>query len=160
MKIKTGIGQDSHGFDMGNKEKKLVLGGVVFEDTPPLKGNSDADVILHALTNAVSGITGKNILGKVADRMCLDDNILDSREYVKEALKGLNEYRIEHVSISLECARPKIESKIDEVKKSIADLLKVSIKDVGMTATTGEDLTSFGEGKGIQAICIVTAISE
>lgn len=60
--MKVAIGQDSHRFDIENKEKKLILGGVVFENELPMKANSDGDVILHAITNAISGITCKNIL--------------------------------------------------------------------------------------------------
>ena len=67
MRIKTGIGQDSHRFDIENKNKPLILGGVIFPHETPLQGNSDADVVLHAITNAISGITGVNILGKIAD---------------------------------------------------------------------------------------------
>jgi len=72
--MKVAIGQDSHRFDFENSEKKLVLGGVVFDNHPPLNGNSDADVILHALTNAVSGITTVNIIGPVADNLCNSRN--------------------------------------------------------------------------------------
>lgn len=60
--MKASIGQDSHRFDFENKEKKLILGGVVFAGEIPMKANSDGDVILHAVTNAISGITCKNIL--------------------------------------------------------------------------------------------------
>ncbi len=52
--MKVSIGQDSHRFDFENKEKKLVLGGVIFENENPMKANSDGDVILHAITNAIS----------------------------------------------------------------------------------------------------------
>lgn len=113
--MKVAIGQDSHRFDFDNKDKKLILGGVVFENQPPLSGNSDADVILHAITNAISGITCKNIIGKVADDMCAN-GITDSEEYVKEALKYL-EQEIEHLSISIECKKPKITPKIEEMRK-------------------------------------------
>lgn len=69
--MKVAIGQDSHSFDFSkNTDKKLILGGVVFENHVPLLGNSDADVILHSLTNAISGITCVNIIGKVSDDMC------------------------------------------------------------------------------------------
>lgn len=68
--MRVSIGQDSHRFDFDNKDKKLVLGGVIFEDNPPMSANSNGDVILHAITNAISGITCKNILGEVADNMC------------------------------------------------------------------------------------------
>ena len=97
--MKVGIGQDSHRFDFENKNKKFVLGGVIFEGVTPLAGNSDADVVLHAITNAVSGVTCVNILGRVADEMCIKKGITDSSEYLKEALKHLVDVKIVHVSI-------------------------------------------------------------
>lgn len=154
--IKVAIGQDSHRFDFDNSGKKLVLGGIVF-DGPGLKGNSDADVVLHALTNAISGITGVNILGETADRLCLEEGITDSSVYVKEALKFLNG-EICHVSFSIECAKPKISPKIADMKKNIAKLLNVGEENIGITATTGEGLTDFGKGLGVQCFCILTAI--
>ena len=67
--IKVGLGQDSHAFESENSNKRLMLGGVYFEGEIGLKGNSDADVVLHSLTNAISGITTKPILGKKADQL-------------------------------------------------------------------------------------------
>ena len=67
--MKAAIGQDSHRFEE-SLGKPLILGGVVFPGEPGLLANSDGDVVLHAITNAVSGITGPNILGKIADEMC------------------------------------------------------------------------------------------
>lgn len=154
--MKVGIGQDSHRFDFNNKDKKLILGGVVFENCPPLDGNSDADVILHSITNAVSGVTCVNILGKVSDEMCLGQGITDSREYLKEALKYLDGAKIAHVSISIECLTPKITPKIPDIRRSIAGLLDIPESCVGITATTGEGLTQFGQGKGIQVFSCVT----
>ena len=61
--MKVAIGQDSHRFDFESKNKNLVLGGIVFENATPTLGNSDADVVLHSITNAISGITCKNVLG-------------------------------------------------------------------------------------------------
>lgn len=68
--MKVAIGQDSHRIDYENKDKKLMLGGIEFDEDYSLNGNSDADVVLHSITNAVSGITCKNILGKISDDMC------------------------------------------------------------------------------------------
>ncbi|HPQ19759.1 MAG TPA: 2-C-methyl-D-erythritol 2,4-cyclodiphosphate synthase, partial [bacterium] len=68
MEVKTGIGQDSHKFVSAKKEKPLILGGIIFEGEKGLEGNSDADVVLHSITNAISGITGKNILGEISDK--------------------------------------------------------------------------------------------
>lgn len=68
--MKVSIGQDSHRFDLGKKDKPLILGGITFEGETPMQANSDGDVILHAITNAISGITCKNVLGRIADEMC------------------------------------------------------------------------------------------
>lgn len=154
--MKVGIGQDSHRFDFNNKEKALILGGVVFPNHPPLSGNSDADVILHSLTNAVSGVTCVNILGKISDDMCLVKGITDSREYLKEALKYLGNSKIIHVSIAIECLTPKISPKIPEIRNSISRLLGISPESIGITATTGEGLTAFGRGEGIQVFSCIT----
>ena len=160
MKIKTGLGQDSHRFDFEDKSKPLILGGVVFEDAPSLKGNSDADVVLHAVTNAVSGITGVNILGAIADKLCARHKITDSRVYLRESLRYLESWTICHLSCSIECKQPKISPKINEMKKSLAHLLGLTEQDIGITATTGEELTAFGRGEGIQVLCIITAVKE
>ena len=152
--MKTAIGQDSHRFDFDNKDKPLILGGVVFDNCPPLSGNSDADVVLHSITNAVSGITTVNIIGKTADDMCRN-GITDSKAYLQEALKYL-EYDILHVSISIECKTPKITPKITDMRKSISSILNIPETSVGITATTGEGLTEFGKGMGIQVFTIIT----
>ena len=70
--FRVAIGQDSHRFSDAEENKKLVLGGIFIENCPGLKGNSDADVVLHAITNAISGISCVNILGKRADELCLN----------------------------------------------------------------------------------------
>ncbi len=152
--MKVAIGQDSHRFDFESKTRKLILGGIIFEDSTPLAGNSDADVVLHSITNAVSGITCKNILGKIADDMC-KSGITDSEEYLKEALKYLNE-KIVHLSISIECKTPKISPKIEEMRNNIARILNITPSQVGITATTGEGLTEFGKGNGISCFSIIT----
>lgn len=156
--MKVGIGQDSHRFDFDDKEKKLILGGIVFEDEPPLKGNSDADVILHSITNAISGVTCVNILGDISDDLCLRQGITDSTVYLREAVKYLNEYRIVHLSLSIECKRPRISPRIGEIRQSLSILLGIPENCIGITATSGEGLTPFGQGLGIQVLSIITAI--
>ncbi len=158
--IRTSIGQDSHRFEKENVSKPLMLGGVHIPNCPGLAGNSDADVILHAITNAVSGISGCNILGEVSDKLCLEQNITDSTVYLQHALKTLGEYKIRHISISVECRRPKLSPHIIRIKKRVADLLTIDIDSVGLTATSGEGLTAFGRGEGIQALVIATAQKE
>jgi len=156
--MKVGIGQDSHRFDFEDHEKKLLLGGVLFDGEPPLKGNSDADVILHSITNAISGVTCINILGEISDELCLGQGITDSSVYLGEALKYMNECRIVHLSISIECLRPKITPKLSEIRQNLARLLDIPEGCIGITATTGEGLTQFGQGLGIQVFSIITVI--
>ncbi len=156
--MKVGIGQDSHRFDFEDHEKQLVLGGIIFEGEPPLKGNSDADVILHSVTNAISGVTCVNILGEISDHLCLKQGITDSSVYLREALKYLNEHRIVHLSISIECLRPKITPRIQEIRQNLSALLDIPENCIGITATTGEGLTQFGQGLGIQVLSIITVI--
>lgn len=159
MKVKTGLGLDSHRFVEGEPAGPLILGGVPFEDAPPLEGNSDADVILHAVTDAISGVTGVTIIGSVADEMCRR-GIKDSREYLKRALESLGEWRVTHVSIALECERPPIAPKVPELRKSLSELLGLKVADVCVTATSGERLTDVGRGLGIHASAIVTAVAD
>ncbi len=155
--FKSGIGQDSHRFEEDGSPKPLVIGGVHIPDCPGLLGNSDADVVLHALTNAISGISGRNILGKISDDMCLRQGITDSSAYLAQALESLGNYRISHVSIAIEGRRPRFEPIIGKIQESLANLLALQPSDIGITATTGEGLTAFGRGEGLQAIVIVSA---
>lgn len=151
--MKAAIGQDSHRFEE-NLGKPLVLGGVLFPGEPGLLANSDGDVVLHAVTNAVSGITCVNVLGGPADELC-HAGIVDSAVYLQKALESLPG-RISHLSISMECARPRITPRIPAMRENIARLLGVAPGSVGITATSGEGLTDFGRGLGISVFCILT----
>lgn len=152
--MKVAIGQDSHKLDYNNSNKKLILGGIEFNENFSIVANSDGDVVLHAITNAVSGITCKNILGKVSDDMC-NNGIKDSEEYLKLAIKYLED-RIIHISISIECKVPKISPKTEEMRRNIARILNINENCVGITATSGEGLTEFGKGNGISAFACIT----
>ena len=156
MTVKIGHGQDSHRFSNSN-EKPLILGGVEIDEDLSLQGNSDADVILHSITDAISSVTGINIIGKVADQMC-QEGVIDSKEYLKKALNYIEDYKISHVSIVLECLKPQIDIYVPEIKKSLSNLLLITENDIGITSTSGEGLTSFGRGEGIYCTSIVTFI--
>lgn len=152
--MRVAIGQDSHRINYDNTEKKLILAGVEFEENFSILANSDGDVVMHAITNAVSGVTCKNILGKVSDDMC-KSGITDSEEYLKEALKYLDG-RILHLSISIECKVPKISPKIEEMRKNLARILNIGENCIGITATSGEGLTEAGKGNGINVFTCIT----
>ena len=84
-RVVCSIGQDSHAFSE-EWEKPLILGGILFEDMPGLRANSDGDVVLHAITNAISGITCYNVLGEPADRLCRSGET-NSAAYLNLALE-------------------------------------------------------------------------
>lgn len=157
MCIRVSIGQDSHRFAERATDKKCVLGGVIFEASPAFSANSDGDVVLHAITNAVSGITCRNILGGVADAMCAA-GITDSRRYLEVACGDLARkgFVPVHLSISIEGKRPHISPKIEQMRESIGRLMGLAPDCVGITATTGEGLTDFGRGLGVSVFCVLT----
>ena len=155
-KIRTGIGQDSHRFLPAESTKPCIIGGLTFEDVPGLKANSDGDVIFHALCNAISSVTGEIILGKVADELYEKDGITDSVVYLQKALETLGNQKISHVAITLEGSRPRFLERIPELRENIAKTLQIALSDVGITATTGEGLTDFGCGEGLQCFCVMT----
>jgi 2-C-methyl-D-erythritol 2,4-cyclodiphosphate synthase len=101
------------------------------------------------------------VLGAAADRLCLDKGITDSRAYLAEAIKTLpGGWRVVHVSVSIEAARPKLMPHFAAMRASIAGICSLGVEDVAITATTGEGLTAFGRGEGIQVFSIVTAERE
>jgi len=155
-RTRTGIGQDSHRFLPKDTSKPCVIGGLIFENVPGLNANSNGDVVFHALCNAISSLTGVLILGKIADELCLKDGITDSEVYLQKALNTLGKQTISHVAITIEAKRPKIQKRIEEMRKNIARVLQIAPSSVGITATTGEGLTDFGCGDGIQCFAIIT----
>lgn len=162
----NGIGQDSHRFmqpveaklkTADKWPKQLILAGVVFPRETPLVANSDGDAVLHALTNAISGVTGINILGTIADQMC-KDGITDSSAYLAKALSFSADqgWELTHISISIEAKRPKLTPMIGPMKVRLGELAGIDPQRIGITATSGENLTRFGEGEGIMVFCSVT----
>ena len=157
--FRVGFGHDSHGFS-SSKNKKLVLGGCTIPNEPGLEANSDGDIILHALFNAISSAIGERGLGFYADDM-LRGGIVDSRKYIQVVLDKLNEksMKIINVSISIEAAKPKLEQHTAKIKKSLSGILGLKKENIGITYTSGEKLTSFGKGEGMQCFAVV-AISQ
>lgn len=162
MEFRVGLGQDSHAFD--TQKKDLILAGVNFgqSECNGLKGNSDADVILHSICNALSQAIGGRSLATWADKMCLEQGIKDSSGYVKvvfEKVKKLG-LKINNLGVMIEAKKPRIEPKVDLMKKSLSQLLELDEQRISITATSGEGLTEFGKGNGIQALTIVSLTKE
>ena len=150
--FRVGIGQDSHRFS--KVRKPLVLGGVEISKSGGLEGKSDADAILHSLCNAISSATGGDSLSTWSDEMC-QRGIKDSREYLKFIVREVSgkNYQIVNVSVAVEAKKPRVELvSIKKMKETISGILSITSDSVGITFTSGEGLTVFGKGLGIQSI--------
>ncbi len=154
--FRVGFGHDSHHFSR-DKNKKLILGGCIIPNETGLEGNSDADVIFHALFNAISSAIGDRSLSYYSDSMCRE-GVTDSKRYLEIMLKKLKEsnWSVNNISVSIEAGKPKLEYYTDKIKDSLAKILNIEKERIGLTYTSGEKLTLFGQGKGIQCICVVT----
>ncbi len=153
---RVGFGQDSHRFSI-DPERKLVLGGVAIAGEAGLDGNSDADVVLHALCRALEQAIGRDSFSEYADEMSRQ-GIQDSRAYLAVARSHVEAagFQVNNVGLTVEALRPKIDPIREAIKKSVADLLGIAEDAVGVNATSGEKMTPFGKGEGIQAFAIVS----
>lgn len=156
MTTRTGIGQDSHRFLPDDTSKLCVIGGIIFENTPGLSADSDGDVVFHAICNAITSLTHVPILGGIAIELCRKDGITDSQVYLEKALETLGKQKVVHVALTIEGKRPKFQPKVDAIRANTAKVMGLSIEQVGLTATSGDGLTDFGCGDGLQCFCILT----
>lgn len=156
--FRVGFGQDSHRFSE-DKNRKLILGGVTIAGEKGLEANSDGDPIAHAMCAAIEQALGRENFSSYADKMC-KDGIADSMEYLKVANNHLREsrYAINNVGISIEAKKPKIMPWEEKIKAKISEILEIETRQIGINATTGEGLTAFGRGEGIQVFVIVSLI--
>jgi len=153
----AGIGYDVHRFV---ENRKLILGGVNFDHHLGLSGHSDADVVLHALGDAILGAASLGDIGElfpdtddkwkgISSQILLDKIV----ELVNE--KGLHVNNVDIIYIAQE---PKISKKKKEMEQRIAEILKVDVKRVNVKATTTEGLGSIGRSEGAAAQAIATLI--
>lgn len=157
---KVGIGQDSHRFLKEKGTKDLILGGLKIDYEFGLDSNSDGDVVLHSLCNALSSAIGGESLSTWADKMC-QNGIKDSIKYLDLVLEKIKEsnYSIGNISIAIEAKNPRLQAEIKSIKNKLSKVLNINVNQIGITATSGESLTAFGRGEGIQAFSIVNLFS-
>lgn len=160
MIIRTGIGQDSHRFLPPGSAKPCIIAGIIFDDVPGFSANSDGDIVFHAICNAISSLTHVLILGAIADDLCLRDGITDSEVYLVEGMKTLGKQQVTHVAVTIEGLKPKFKKRLQEMRENIARVMMLDRSQVGITATTGEGLTDFGCGDGVQCFAIVTTMEK
>ncbi|HSX25915.1 MAG TPA: 2-C-methyl-D-erythritol 2,4-cyclodiphosphate synthase [Chlamydiales bacterium] len=158
--FRSGIGQDSHRFLSPDSSKPCIVGGVIFDGVPGLDADSDGDVAYHAICNAITSLSGIPILGGIARDLCRKDGITDSQVYLERALESLGRQKIVHIALTIEGKRPYFEEKIEAMRKKIAHVVGIRPGQVGITATSGDGLTDFGCGDGLQCFCIMNTVEE
>ncbi len=155
---RSGIGQSSHRFLPADSSKPCMIGGIIFEETPGLDSDSDGDVIYHSICNAISSLSGVQIMTGIAVELFRKDGYTDSQVYLEHALKTLKKQTIVHVALSIEGKNPRFKDQIEPMRKNIARVMGLDVSQVGITTTTGDGLTDFGCGDGLQCFCILSTM--
>lgn len=152
--MRIGQGVDIHPFD---DERPLVLGGVRIADTGGLAGHSDADVVLHAVTDALLGAAGAGDIGQYFPSDDQRWRGAESSRFVREAKSILAERasEIANIDITIIAQRPKIGPHREAIAASIAKMLDLTRGQVNVKATTTDHLGFIGRGEGICALAVV-----
>ncbi|MFA5871873.1 MAG: 2-C-methyl-D-erythritol 2,4-cyclodiphosphate synthase [Parcubacteria group bacterium] len=158
--FRVGFGQDSHRFS-DDKNRLLTLGGIKIEGEVGLLGNSDGDVIIHAICRAIEQAIGGESFSVYADKKC-GAGILDSKKYLEISLENAKQkgYSINNLGISIEARKPRVDLIAAEMKRTLAKIMNIELSRIGISATSGENLTPFGKGEGIQAFAIISLIKK
>jgi 2-C-methyl-D-erythritol 2,4-cyclodiphosphate synthase len=156
--IRVGQGIDVHAFD---DTRPLILGGIRISDTGGLAGHSDADAVLHAVTDALLGAAGAGDIGEYFPSDDARWKDADSTVFVLEAKRVVDEMEadIANVDITIIAAKPKLAPFRDAMQANIAKLLNLPAGHVNVKATTTDHLGFIGRGEGICAIAVVLVSS-
>ena len=154
--IRVGQGFDVHQLVKG---RKCIIGGVDIPFDKGLEGHSDADVLLHAISDAILGAAGLGDIGKHFPNTDPSIKNIDSRDILRQVILLIHEqkYSIINIDATVICELPKLTPYIDRMKNNIALDCGVDINVVNVKATTTETLGFAGRGEGIaaQAICLL-----
>lgn len=157
MNFRTGIGFDVHAF---TKNRKLILGGIEIPFEKGLAGHSDADAVLHAITDA---LLGSLALGDIGKHFPDSDNKYkntDSSSFLIEAYKLVKEkdYFLGNLDVVIALQQPKLSAYIDRMRKNVASMLYTEMEQISIKATTTERLGFVGREEGIAVFATVTVV--
>ncbi len=152
--MRIGFGYDVHQLQEG---RDLWLGGVQIPAEKGALGHSDADVILHALCDAILGAMNAGDIGKHFPDTDKSFKNIDSKILLQRVIEVMKskDYHIVNVDCSLSLERPKIAPHLDAMRAAIAPILEVSEEDVSIKATTGEKMGFVGRQEGLCAYAVV-----
>jgi 2-C-methyl-D-erythritol 2,4-cyclodiphosphate synthase len=153
--IHVGIGYDVHPLVAG---RNLILGGVKIPHSKGLDGHSDADVLMHAICDAVLGALGEGDIGQFFPNTDPRWRGASSKIFLEEAARqvGFHQAKIVNIDATLIAQEPKLMPHAQEMKMNIAQALGINPKRVGIKATTNELLGFIGRGEGIAAMAVAS----
>ena len=154
MKVRVGFGYDVHALV---PERDLWLGGVKIEHTMGLQGHSDADVLIHAICDALLGAANMRDIGYHFPDTAGEYKDIDSRILLFDTMELLRDagYTLGNIDATVAAERPKLNPHIPEMKRVMADVLQVDVEDISIKATTTEKLGFTGRQEGIAAYATV-----
>ena len=154
MKVRVGFGYDVHALV---PERDLWLGGVKIEHTMGLQGHSDADVLIHAICDALLGAANMRDIGYHFPDTAGEYTDIDSQILLFDTMELLRDagYTAGNIDATVAAERPKLNPHIPEMKRVMADVLQVDVEDISIKATTTEKLGFTGRQEGIAAYATV-----
>ena len=157
MNYRTGIGFDVHTFA---ENRKLIIGGIDIPHSKGLAGHSDADVLLHAITDALFGAVALGDLGKHFPDSDANYKDADSKLLLREAYELVKEkgYKLGNLDAVVALEKPKLSPFIQKIRERIATILESKVEQVSVKATTNEKLGFIGREEGIAAFATVLVI--
>lgn len=157
--MRVGIGYDSHRLVAG---RPLILGGVLVPFEKGLSGHSDADVLLHAIGDALCGAAGLPDIGQLFPDTDKQWKGADSRELLREIARRVAEegWRIGNVDAVLIAEQPKISPFVPLMRESIAQVLSLSTRIVNVRGKTAEKMGALGAGEGMAAHAVCLLLSK
>jgi 2-C-methyl-D-erythritol 2,4-cyclodiphosphate synthase len=157
MNMRIGEGWDVHALVPG---RKLILGGVEIAHTTGLMGHSDADVLLHAITDAVLGAAGLGDIGRHFPDTDAQFKGADSRVLLQEAMRRVREkgWELVNVDSTIVAQAPKLAPHMSAIKAGVAQALGVGLDQVNVKAKTAEKLGPVGMGQSMEARAVVLLV--
>ena len=146
--FRIGLGYDSHRFEAG---RRLVLGGVEFPGETGLKGHSDADVLVHAVIDAILGAMARGDIGSHFPDTDAAWKDADSMKLLAAVVAEMTAagYAVGNVDVTVICERPKLRPRVDEIRARLAAALGVELGAVSVKGKTNERMDDVGAGLGI-----------
>jgi 2-C-methyl-D-erythritol 2,4-cyclodiphosphate synthase len=154
MTVRVGIGEDLHRVD---DSRTLVLGGVIIEEGPGLAGHSDADVLLHAITDAVLGAAALGDIGHYFPPNDPRYAHADSADFLRKALELAREagWTVVNIDSVVKTERPRLAPYVQHIRERIAEIAGIEVGAVSVKAKTGEGLDAVGRGEAMAATAVV-----